>query len=112
MSATKSICIIHCLVEKSSPDVVRRDVVTFAQLSQYANLTFVNALGPGLASLESESFDLVIVSDSFMVFRSSPYWTVLEKRISKVLNKAAKRILFLQDDYVRLDKTVQFCARA
>lgn len=106
-----SICIIHCLVEKTSPDVVRRDVVTFAQLSQYADVTFVNALGPGLTSIENQAFDLVIVSDSFMVFRSSPYWNSLVKRIATVLSNAARRVLFLQDDYVRLDKTVRFARK-
>jgi len=105
---SKSICILHCQVVRNEPHTNTRDLYSFGLLAKFADVTFVNALGPGIDEIEERNFDLVIVSNSFMVMRSSPYWPTLLRRSSQVLGNASRRILFLQDDYHRIDKTVSF----
>jgi hypothetical protein len=107
-SLNRSICVLHCLLERDEPHTNKRDLYSLAFLSRFADITFVNAFGPGVYEIEDWRFDLVIVSDSFMVMRSSPYWTTLVSRVAKILNNSSQKILFLQDDYQRLDITSEF----
>ena len=108
MSTVQSVCVVHCLVERTSPHVVQRDLASFMLLDQFADITFVNAFGSGLLEIKDNKYDLVIISDSFMVFRSSPYWKVLTSRVSDLLRNAKRKALFLQDDYIRPDQTTSF----
>ncbi|CAB4642037.1 unannotated protein [freshwater metagenome] len=107
-SLNKSICVLHCQIDRDEPHTNARDLYSLALLSKFAEVTFINVLGPGLDEVDDRNFDLVIVSNSFMIMRSSPYWPTLLRRSSKVLLSASHRILFLQDDYHRIDQTVRF----
>jgi hypothetical protein len=104
----KKICLLHCQVDREEPHTNARDLYSLTLFSKFGDLEIVNVFGPGVEELESIHFDLVIVSNSFMVMRSSPYWKFLIKRVKKLLTNASQRILFLQDDYHRIDRTVSF----
>jgi hypothetical protein len=103
---SQSICVVHCQVDREEPHSNARDIQSLLLFSQFGDVTFVNAFGPGIAEVEDRRFDLVVVTNSFMVMRSSPYWKFLLRRIRKLLTNASQRILFVQDDYHRIDRTV------
>ena len=104
----KRICLLHCHVDRQEPHTNARDLYSLALFSKFGNVDFVNVFGPGVKEFENTHFDLVIVSNSFMVMRSSPYWKTLVDRIKTLLTNASQRILFAQDDYHRIDRTVNF----
>lgn len=110
MSGRSSIVVLHALTEDSLENVVVRDLLLTDLLRKYGDLVYLNILSFKTDSLMTK-FSLLLVSDSVMTRRSSPWWRSIENRILALAQKSDHVAIFVQDDHQFPDEVCQLARK-